>query len=170
MKSESDAATYEELNEERKTNNLIRIVESGAPGALYDNWLFRGLDADGRLAIYEQLLPFDFKSGKFILTEGKDPVGIYIILSGKVKVMKKSGFEVVRDPSLYFTDNLVGEISVLRKRKTTASVMAFESTVETLFLSIVALEEIRATHPHVDQHLTKMMQASARNRVGPNGY
>lgn len=75
-----------------------------------------------------------FKAGELLISEHSDPVGIFIIKAGKVKV-----FKTTNDGSEFFIAELLpgqilGEISVIDKLKTTASVMALED-MDCIFIS-----------------------------------
>lgn len=67
-----------------------------------------------------------FKSGEILISENSEPVGIFIIINGKVKVFKTLAdgreFEITE----LGTKQILGEISAIDTIKTTASVRALE--------------------------------------------
>lgn len=75
-----------------------------------------------------------FKSGELLICEKSDPIGIFIIKTGKVKIYKtvENGSELMIAELL--PGQLFGEISTLDKLKTTASARALED-VDCIFIS-----------------------------------
>jgi CRP-like cAMP-binding protein len=151
------------MSMETKSENVRQLVKNGTTLKLYDNWLFRDMDSSAKLAIYEHLVPKTFKNDEEIICEGTTPSGVYIILEGKVRVESSTGLNVLRDQELELCDNLIGEIAFISRSNTTASVYAHGS-VEALFLSAEALEEIKLTNPSVNAHLQTLMLTSSRDR------
>ncbi|MCU0663040.1 MAG: cyclic nucleotide-binding domain-containing protein [Myxococcota bacterium] len=70
----------------------------------------------------------DFKeSGEVIIAQDEEGLGLYVIVSGKVLVHKNMGGKVVQLATLGPGD-LFGEISLIMRRKSTATVTAVEDT------------------------------------------
>lgn len=85
--------------------------------------LFAGLPPDALARVAERCGEIDFPPGRHIVTQGIIGNGLYVIMSGRARVMK--GDEVVADlgPGDFF-----GELSVIDQMPRLASVIAEEPT------------------------------------------
>ncbi len=90
--------------------------------------LFSGLSQKNIKRIAKRFKERSFKAGEAVVEQGKPGVGLFVIVSGSVKIMKKTAggdeFEVaVNGPG-----DFIGEMSVLDDAPRSASVVAIEDT------------------------------------------
>jgi CRP-like cAMP-binding protein len=89
-----------------------------------------------------------FNTGEVLMRQGDDGIGLYIILSGKVKVEKadQSGKQV--ELASNGPGDIMGEFSVLDGAKRTATVTAVETT-NCLVLASWEFNSFMKAHPEV---------------------
>lgn len=75
-----------------------------------------------------------FSPMEIIIDEGVDPVGIFILKKGTVEIFKQLGPDKTLTLTQLTAGDIIGEISVIDKLKTTASVRAIDE-VEAVFIS-----------------------------------
>jgi CRP/FNR family cyclic AMP-dependent transcriptional regulator len=75
-----------------------------------------------------------YAPNEIIITEGDNPVGIFILRKGKVQVFKTLHDNKELPITTLAIGEIIGEISVIDKLKTTASVRAIDE-VECIFIS-----------------------------------
>jgi CRP-like cAMP-binding protein len=108
--------------------------------------LFRPLDGRERVDLVRRFVSENKKPGELVIREGEEGTGLYVVLRGEVAIVRGDQ-EVARlGPS-----ELFGEISLVRREPTSATVRAAESGAELLFLHrsyferlITAFPELRA--------------------------
>lgn len=110
--------------------------------------LFSRLSPGHLRAIAKSCTERSFAGGDIILRQGNPGVGLFIIVSGSVKVQKEQ-----RDGSVYAiaehrSGDVLGEMSVLDGAARSASVIALEDT-RTLVLPSWAFNAFLQTHPEV---------------------
>lgn len=86
-------------------------------------------------------------SGEVIIEEAQEAPGLFLIVSGKVDVLRSEGQEQVRIASLGAGD-IIGEISLLMRRPSTATVIAVEPTA-LLFLPATDFFEVTREFPEL---------------------
>ncbi|ARB91321.1 cyclic nucleotide-binding domain-containing protein [Legionella longbeachae] len=96
--------------------------------------LFKMLNKNALWPLVNLVTLRQFEPGELIIAENTDPTGIFVVYKGTVEVFKtlQDGSELVitqLDPG-----QIIGEISVIDKLKTTASVKALDK-VECIFIS-----------------------------------
>jgi CRP/FNR family cyclic AMP-dependent transcriptional regulator len=85
--------------------------------------LFRGIPDGSLRAIAERAQEIDFPPGRYIVQQGQTGSGLYLVISGKVKVMRGTDVLAELGPG-----ELIGEISVFDQEPRMASVIAEEPT------------------------------------------
>lgn len=75
-----------------------------------------------------------YEPNELMIEEGSDPVGIFILKTGLAQVFKKMDDGTEYIITELNSNEIIGEISVIDKLKTTASVRAM-TTVECVFIS-----------------------------------
>lgn len=102
-----------------------------------------------------------FKSGELLINEDSEPVGIFILTEGKVKVYKtrKDGSEFLITELK--KGEIIGEISVIDKFKTTASVIAMEDVV-CIFISERDFTNQIHAYPEIGLQLLPILTARLR--------
>ena len=69
-----------------------------------------------------------FEAGEYLVKQNDDGIGLFVIMSGKVKVTKTTGDGSEIDIATHGPGDFIGELSVLDGAKRTASVVAVEKT------------------------------------------
>jgi CRP-like cAMP-binding protein len=100
----------------------------------------------------------DFGAGQFIVRQGQVGTGLYVILSGSVKVLRGADDELARlGPGEFF-----GELSVIDQQPRNASVQASESTA-VLALASWDLLGLLESDPQMALNLIKSLVARVRS-------
>src|SRR5207237_8160938 len=110
--------------------------------------IFLPFDDAQRLQILRAFVSRLVEPGAVIIEEGKEPSGLYILLEGEVEVSKidEGGDKVVL---AYLREGEVfGEIALLEKRLTTATVTAADKSV-LLYLDRARFEAFTRDHPKI---------------------
>lgn len=118
--------------------------------------LFRDLDADGLAAVRDAAVEVDFPAGRAIARQGEIGTGLFIVVSGAVRVVS-DGRELARlGPGEFF-----GELSVLDGAPRNASVVADEPTT-CLALATWDAERIMRERPGVALAILRIVVARLR--------
>ena len=89
-----------------------------------------------------------FETGEYLVKQDDDGVGLFVITSGKVKVMKTTADGKEIDIATHGAGEFIGEFSVLDGAKRTANVVAIEKT-ECVLLASWDFNSIMETHPEI---------------------
>lgn len=89
-----------------------------------------------------------FNEGEVLMRQGDDGIGLYIILSGKVKVEKSDQTGKKVEQASNGPGDIMGEFSVLDGAKRTATVIATEKT-NCLVLASWEFNSFMKAHPEV---------------------
>ena len=95
---------------------------------LKDVDLFSDLEANYIKDIANFCVRRSFKEGDIILKQGEPGIGLFIIASGKVKVIKELAHGGKMEVSVHGPREFIGEMSVLDNAPRSASVIALENT------------------------------------------
>lgn len=103
----------------------------------------------------------NFKRGDVLIHENSDPVGIFILKKGNVQI-----FKTLKDGSEFLIAELmpgqiIGEISVIDKLKTTASVRALED-VDCIYISASDFTSQIHAYPEIGLQLLPVLAARLR--------
>ena len=101
-------------------------------------WLFSGLAEEQLDAISSFTFQKTFEPGEMIVEEGRTGNGMYIIMSGRVEVVKGKGTENSRVLAERGPEEIFGEMSLLGEWPRTATVLAVDQ-VECLGLGPVGV-------------------------------
>lgn len=93
-------------------------------GALARVPLFAGLSDESMSALADATGEQDFAPGRFIVRQGQVGTGLYVIVSGSVKVLRGSD-----ELATLGTGEFFGELSVIDQEPRNASVQAAQQTV-----------------------------------------
>lgn len=85
--------------------------------------LFGGIDASGLEALARRAIQVDFPSGHVIARQGEIGTGFFIVVSGRVRVVRDGSLVAQLGPGDFF-----GELSVLDREPRNATVAAEEPT------------------------------------------
>lgn len=113
-----------------------------------------------RLALIRHFTGHDIAANTNIITEGEEGKGLYLILSGSVEVYKGKGPDKISLATLQGGDAF-GEISLLYKRPTSATVTAREPT-QLLFLSRDIFQKLMESTPELREYFERLSQDRAR--------
>lgn len=89
-----------------------------------------------------------FKEGDIILKQGEPGIGLFIIASGKVKVIKELAHSEKMEISVHGPGEFIGEMSVLDNAPRSASVIALENT-DCLVLTAWEFKARLKAHPEI---------------------
>lgn len=89
-----------------------------------------------------------FKKGEFLVKQGNPGIGLFIIVSGKVKIVKslEQGQDI--EIATHGPGEVIGEMAVLDGAPRTANVVAVEDT-DCLVLASWAFNSFMESHPEV---------------------
>lgn len=118
--------------------------------------LFRDLDADGLAAVRDAAVEVDFPAGRAIARQGEVGTGLFIIISGAVKVVRDGRQVAHLGPGEFF-----GELSVLDGAPRNASVVADEPTT-CLAVATWDAERIMRERPGVALTVLRVVVARLR--------
>ena len=117
--------------------------------------LFKPLDPQDLDALVALMAPQDFERNQAIMVEGHPPPGLYVVLDGKVAVMKGFG-----DGADHITDldagECLGELEIVENAPCSASVVAHDA-VKTAVITKDNLEKYFSTHPHAAVRVLRQM-------------
>lgn len=85
--------------------------------------LFHGIDTDGLAALAAKAEPVDFPAGHVIARQGEIGTGFFVVISGRVRVVRDGTVVATLGPGDFF-----GELSVLDRQPRNAMVAAEEAT------------------------------------------
>ncbi len=110
--------------------------------------LFENLDNKYLKTIHKACTPREFAAGEALVEQGTAGVGLFIIVSGSVKVVKETGAGEKLEIASHGAGEVIGEFSVLDGAARTAHVIA-ESDTSCLLLSSWSFQAIMESHPEV---------------------
>lgn len=125
-------------------------------GALAAVPLFAGISAESMERLAAVAGEQDFAGGQFIVRQGQVGTGLYVILSGSVKVLRGSDVVARLGKGEFF-----GELSVIDQQPRNASVEAAESTV-VLALASWDLFALLDSDPQLSLNMIKGLVARVR--------
>lgn len=119
---------------DRMVQNLLRI-----------NGVLAAISPEERPALVAHFAPRAYEQGEALIKQGEPPVGLWLIASGEVEVVRRDNDELFVLANLGVGDTL-GELSLILRRPSNADVLAVHPTV-TLFLSKDGFTNIIRKHP-----------------------
>lgn len=161
---------YEALNLASSTlANLGPALRNFASGRLLSNVtltspLFRMFDAQQRVDLVRRFVELEVGPKQPIIHEGDFGAGLYVVLGGHVTVTRKARTIAQLGPS-----ELFGEISLLRRAPTSASVTANDQGAALLFLHHDYFERLVNAVPEVRGYLEQLSEtrlSDLRSRSG----
>lgn len=105
-----------------------------------------------------------FKPGEVIINDNSPPIGIFIIQKGSVQIYKTGNDGSEFGIAELMSGQIIGEMSVLDKSNTSASVRALEE-VECIFISEWDFTTQMHTFPEFGTPLILMLNEYIRNRA-----
>ncbi len=120
--------------------------------------IFTPFDDAARLEILRAFVSRVVEGGTAIITEGTEPAGLYLLLEGEVEVSK---LDAANDKVVlaYLREGEVfGEIGLVEKRLTTATVTTTEKSV-VLYLDRAKFNAFIENHPKIHEYLSSLSGA-----------
>jgi CRP-like cAMP-binding protein len=118
--------------------------------------LFTGISAESLARLTAAVGEQDFAAGQFIVRQGQVGTGLYVLLSGRVRVVRGSDILAELGSGEFF-----GELSVIDQRPRVASVEALEPT-RCLALASWDLLDLLEHDPQLSLNLVRGLVARIR--------
>ncbi|KGE71253.1 Crp/Fnr family transcriptional regulator [Spirochaeta lutea] len=118
--------------------------------------LFKALNPKYLKTIYKACTRRDFAPGEYLVEQGTQGVGLFIIESGLVKVIKTRTDGTIIDVAKHGPGEFIGEMSIIDGAPRSASVQALEAT-QCLVLSSWSFQSILEAHPEVALGILPML-------------
>lgn len=113
---EADNETKEKINKYIKSIVFLRKIKPFNTLTDEETWFIRKISNE-----------VSYKEGHKIFTEGTEGDGFYIVLSGKVKIVKESALKKEEAIAMIKEGEFFGEMSLLDESKRSASAIAFSN-------------------------------------------
>lgn len=116
--------------------------------------ILSAVQPEERPALFEQFTTCVFEKGAMLIDEGEAANGLHLIASGEVAIIRSEG----RDPLVIATlgpGNIVGEVSLVLRRPSSAGVVAVHPTI-TLYLASEKFMPLVHEHPAVLSQLYEL--------------
>ena len=110
--------------------------------------LFSNLDDNYVKDIADYCVKRSFKEGEIILKQGEHGIALFIIATGKVKIIKELAHGEKIEVSVQGPGEFIGEMSVLDNAPRSASVIALENT-DCLVLTAWDFKSRLKAHPEI---------------------
>jgi CRP-like cAMP-binding protein len=110
--------------------------------------LFSGLSDEDLNRLAEFAVELTFKKDETLIKQGERGVGLYVVVSGEVKIVKKTAGGDELEVALHGSGDFFGEMAVLDDAPRSASVIAVVDT-ECLFLSAWDFKARMKLHPQI---------------------
>jgi len=118
---------------------------------------------------WSQQVKKDFQTGEMLMTEGEIGEEAYLILKGRVRVVKeRAGKKIIL--GLLQTGDIVGEMSLIRKEKRSASVEAVEPTQAAVLNREVLSRNLKKLPPYMEKIVSTLTDRlrSANEKIHPH--
>jgi CRP-like cAMP-binding protein len=125
-----------------------------SPALLDNSFLFLGLGSDQQSRLLNQMVERRFDAGAYIFMEGEPANRLYLVVSGRVKMIKHSpdGQETIL--SMFNAGQIIGEVGVLAGGAYPATAQAMVPT-RTLSLARKSYVQLLGKHPELAWSLIK---------------
>ena len=122
--------------------------------------IFRPLDGQQRKSLIEQFKSREAPANEKILEEGQKGDGLYMLLSGKVEVSKKTDGK--RQVLAHLKEgDVFGEMSLLTNQPVSATIKTLRKSI-VLKLPRKTFSEILSTHPQLLAHISELSDERAK--------
>jgi CRP/FNR family transcriptional regulator len=127
--------------------------------------LFSGLDRSEMEFIASRVIPRRYGPGQIVFNEGDACSGLYVVISGHVRIFKTSASGREQVLSIDGPGNSIAELPVFDGGDYPASVAAVDD-VTLFFVSKQDFQELCLTHPRVALKVLRVVGARLRRLVG----
>lgn len=151
-----DHVTAAARRRQKVIEELTRFAsERMVANLLISSPLFAAFNADERRTLLGAFTAHDVPAGERFIHEDAEATGLYLIAKGRVRVSKSvaAGREVLI--AEIGDGELLGEIALINKRRTTASATALEPS-RLLHLDALRFEEVVRQRPEIGTHLRSL--------------
>jgi CRP/FNR family transcriptional regulator, cyclic AMP receptor protein len=145
------------------------VIQGGTPLArsavsevLVNAGLFRGIDRDAVATLTRELKPVTFRRGHTVFVEGESGDELYIIVTGKVKIGRRSRDGRENLLAILGPSDVFGELSVFDAGPRTSTVTAV-TAVSAVTMDRDALRAWMAAHPEIGEQLLRVLARRLRD-------
>ncbi|CAN5528168.1 cAMP-activated global transcriptional regulator CRP [soil metagenome] len=124
--------------------------------------LFRGIDRDAVATLTRELKPVNFRRGHTIFVEGQPGDELYIIVTGKVKIGRRSRDGRENLLAVLGPSDVFGELSVFDAGPRTSTVTAV-TAVSAVTMDRDALRVWMSAHPEIGEQLLRVLARRLRD-------
>jgi CRP-like cAMP-binding protein len=124
--------------------------------------IFRGIDPDAVTTLMRALKPVNFRRGHTVFVEGEPGDLMYIIVTGKVKIGRRTRDGRENLLAVLGPSDVFGELSVFDSGPRTSTVTAV-TAVSTLSMDRDALRTWMAGHPGIGEQLLRVLARRLRD-------
>jgi CRP/FNR family transcriptional regulator, cyclic AMP receptor protein len=136
------------------TARLIEVVE--------DAGIFHGIERAAIETLVQQLTPVDFRRGEIVFDEGEPGDWMYIVVSGKVKIGRRTRDGRENLLAVLGPSDVFGELSVFDTGTRTSTVTAV-TKVSAVSIDRNALHSWMAVHPEIGEQLLRVLARRLRD-------
>jgi len=115
--------------------------------------------------IESQMRPVSFQPGEFLMKQGDEGDGLFLIQNGQVEIRSSDAAGESRVIAHCSRGEILGEMALITDEPRTADVAA-TTTVETMFLPQAVFDQLSSEFPVISQVLTQLLAA----RLGKSGH
>jgi CRP/FNR family transcriptional regulator, cyclic AMP receptor protein len=126
--------------------------------------LFHGVEPEHLAAVGERATEVEFPTGRVIARQGEIGTGFFIVVEGRVRVVRDSHVLATLGPGEFF-----GELSVLDRLPRVAQVVA-EAPTRCLALASWDFESVVMEHPALALAIMRGLAARLRSASEHHGY
>ena len=138
-----------------------RALEGSVDAMLARAGIFQGVDPTAVSALLTQLRPVDFPRGHTVFAEGEHGDRLYIIASGKVKIVRRSPDGRENLLTIMGPSDMFGELSVFDPGPRTSSVITI-TDVRAVWMDRDALRAWIAERPQIAEQLLRVLARRLR--------
>ncbi len=143
-------------------NTAPPLAKSTVSDVLVHAGIFRGIDRDAIATLTRQLQPVYFRRGHTVFVEGQPGDELYIIITGKVKIGRRSRDGRENLLAVLGPSDVFGELSVFDSGPRTSTVTAI-TKVSAVSMDREALGVWVAAHPEISEQLLRVLARRLRD-------
>ena len=145
------ATSLKNFYRQRLLNNVMTISP-----------MFKDFDAAERKSVVERFKMRQAAAGEVLVTQGKPSDGLYVVLHGAVRVVKKTSDGAEVELARLKEGDIFGEMSLLTRKPATATVTATGNTI-VLKLPRENFQELILTHPQILELVSDLTEKRKSN-------
>jgi CRP/FNR family transcriptional regulator, cyclic AMP receptor protein len=138
------------------------LARSAVSEVLVNAGIFRGIDRDAVATLTRELKPVSFRRGHVVFVEGEPGSELYIIVTGKVKIGRRSRDGRENLLAVLGPSDVFGELSVFDSGPRTSSVTAV-TAVNAVAMDREALRVWMKAHPEIGEQLLRVLARRLRD-------